>query len=313
MGFLKLLEGIRNPVLDNIFLLVTALGEELVFTTVILGTLWCINKKMGFWMFFSWGTGTSTNQLIKAMCHVPRPWVQDPGFSAVERALEGATGYSFPSGHTQSAFGLFGSLALFIKSKGMTIIAIILIALTGFSRMYLGVHTPADVLVAVIIGFAVLILMAWFIRIEEKKPWISWVACAILIAVSVALLIYSSFFAGGMQDKNIAAAAENAWKLLGAALGLTVAWQADRIYINFDTKAVWYVQILKLLIGAVIVFLIRTLLKQPLLNLFNGSLVADMVRYFILTVFAGIIYPLTFKYFARIGSTRKYEKAESKK
>ena len=304
MGFLKLLEGIRSPVLDKIFLFVTGLGEEYVFTVVILGTLWCWNKRMGFWMFFSWGTGTGLNQFFKALCRVPRPWVRDPSFTPVELALEGAGGYSFPSGHTQSAFGLFASLALFKKRKSWTIAAVILIALTGFSRLYLRVHTPADVLGAVIIGLAVLLLMAWFIEIEEEKPWISWVACGVLIVISLVLLIYSSVEGNRIYNKNMVEAADNAWKMLGAAVGLTVAWQLDRKYIKFDTRAVWYAQILKLVIGIGIALLIRTLLKRPLLNLFNNLHIADAVRYFLLTVFAGIIYPCTFKFFARLGKCR---------
>ena len=70
----------------------------------------------------------------------------------VEAAREAADGYSFPSGHTQSAATLFGTLAAWLRRGWLTVACIVMVLLVGFSRMYLGVHTPADVGTSLVIG-----------------------------------------------------------------------------------------------------------------------------------------------------------------
>ena len=302
MEFLHWLESIRSPFLDSLMGLITQLGEDLVFTVVIIGTLWCINKREGFWMFFSWGMGTGINQLVKAICKIPRPWVRDPSLKAVESAIPAATGYSFPSGHTQSVIGLFGSLAVFVRKWAVTILSIVLILLTGFSRMYLGVHTPADVLCAFGIGIVVLALMAWFASLEKRYPNITRLASAMLIGVSLALLLYAAVSGG--EDENMLHGLENGWKMLGASIGLSAAWELDRKVLKFETKALWYVQIAKFLVGILGALAIQAGLKQPLLSLFGGSYFAHGVRYLLLTVFVGILYPLTFAWWSKLGTKK---------
>ena len=303
MEVLHWLESIRSPFLDTLMGLITQLGEDLVFTVVIIGTLWCLDKRAGFWMFFSWGLGTGINQLVKAVCKIPRPWVRDPSLKAVESAIPAATGYSFPSGHTQSVIGLFGSLSVFARKWAVTIVSLLLILLTGFSRMYLGVHTPADVLCAFAIGFVVVMLMRWLASLEEKFPWITRLASVILVGISTALLLYAVIDGNG--EENMLHAAENGWKMLGASIGLSAAWELDKKVLHFKTDAVWYVQIAKFLVGILGALAIQAGLKQPLLSLFGGSYVAHGVRYLLLTVFAGILYPLTFGWWAKLGKKEK--------
>ena len=112
MGFLRFLESIRTPILDRFFSVITEIGGET--TLLVLGFLffWCIDKKQGYFTLLCGLFGTVINQGLKLMCKVPRPWVIDKNFTIVESAREAATGYSFPSGHTQNVTGTFGSLAV---------------------------------------------------------------------------------------------------------------------------------------------------------------------------------------------------------
>lgn len=112
MDFLLLLKEMRTPFLDNLFLLITFLGDEALFTAVVLLFLWCLDKRTGYFMFYTFLLGACTNQILKNIFCVPRPWIVNPAIEPVEFAVEKAAGYSFPSGHTQSAAGLFGSLAV---------------------------------------------------------------------------------------------------------------------------------------------------------------------------------------------------------
>ena len=111
MELLYFFEGLRNPVLDAFFALITHLGEETLFIIAGLLFFWCIDKLEGYYLLTVGLSGTVINQFLKLIFRVPRPWMKDPGFTIVESARAEATGYSFPSGHTQSAVGIFAAIA----------------------------------------------------------------------------------------------------------------------------------------------------------------------------------------------------------
>ena len=156
MSFLYFLENLRCAPLDFLFSLITLCGEETVFMAVGMIVFWCINKHQGYYLLCVGFAGTVINQFLKMLFRVPRPWVKDPKFTIVESAKEAATGYSFPSGHTQTSVGLFGGIAHWNKGTVLRVAALSLCVLVPLSRMYLGVHTPADVLVSV--GIALLLI-----------------------------------------------------------------------------------------------------------------------------------------------------------
>ena len=160
MDFLYLLENIRVPVLNEIMLLITRLGEETAFLVAALIVFWCVVKYKGYYVMTVCFIGTMANQFLKLACRVPRPWVLDENFTILEQAKEAAAGYSFPSGHSQSAVGTFGSIAAFTNKRWMKWICIIICVLVPYSRMYIGVHTPADVLV----GAGMACVLVWFLR-----------------------------------------------------------------------------------------------------------------------------------------------------
>lgn len=116
MELLYALESIRTPFLDKLMGLVTNLGGEAVFIVAAIVVFWCLNKSCGYYMMTVGFAGTIINQFLKLWFRIPRPWVKDPNFTIVESARAEATGYSFPSGHTQNAFAVFGSPARFLKT-----------------------------------------------------------------------------------------------------------------------------------------------------------------------------------------------------
>ena len=168
MEFLRLLESARLPALDAFFSAVTYLGDELAFMALALLLFWCVDKRMGYYVFVVGLFGTLANQFLKILCRVPRPWVLDPGFTIVESARAAATGYSFPSGHTQNAVGTFGAIGLLTKRRWVKIACLALVLLVPFSRMYLGVHTPLDVGAAFLMAAILLAAFYPIFRSEEK-------------------------------------------------------------------------------------------------------------------------------------------------
>jgi len=307
MNFLELLEGLRTPLFDRIFQFVTFFGEETLFMIIAMTFFWCIDKKTGYFLLYISFLGNMVNQFFKLLFLIPRPWVIDPDFTIVESARAGATGYSFPSGHTQNAAGLFLGVARARKEILIGIVCVAITLLVGFSRMYLGVHTPADVLTS--IGVAVLLVMAAypvFLRAWKKKTWFI-PLIAVLLGVAAALVLYIEL--APVPARAIAQfsaeCAETSYKMVGGAIGFTLVLWLEQRYIKFSEKAVWWAQILKVALGLGVVLAVRLLLKAPLLSLFGGHLTADAVRYFLMVVVGGAIWPMTFPLFGRLGQKKE--------
>ena len=303
MEFLKFLEGLRTPVGDAFFSTITLLGEETIFIVVGLLFFWCINKKQGYFILSVGFLGTIINQFLKLVFRIPRPWVKDPEFTIVESARSEATGYSFPSGHTQSSVGVFGSIARVSKKKllqGLCIAACILVPL---SRMYLGVHTPADVVVSIIIATTLIFVLYPLINRIAEKPAGMRLFFLFMSVLSALFLIYALTFpfSADIDPHNLESGLENAYKILGCIVGLWVSYEADYRFVRFDTRAVWWSQLFKLVIGLLLLLAIKSGLKSPLLALFNGNYLAHGIRYFLMVFFAGYIWPLTFRFWSRLG------------
>ena len=139
MGFLYWLEGIRVPILNEFMLAITTLGEETAFLVLAMIVFWCVDKKRGYLLMSVGFIGTMANQFMKLWFRVPRPWVLDEKFTILEQAREAASGYSFPSGHTTSAVGTFGSIAASDKRRWVRIVSITLAVKEGL-------RTPLEVL-----------------------------------------------------------------------------------------------------------------------------------------------------------------------
>lgn len=298
MPVLRALESIRTPFFDRFFSAITYLGDQTVFIVLVLALLWCVDKRKGYCLFFIGMVGTAANQLLKAIFLIPRPWLLDPGFTIVESARAGATGYSFPSGHTQSATGIFAVLAVWYRRGWVQAICCAAIALTAFSRMYLGVHTPLDVGVSLATG----LLSAW-LGIQAFSKWKNAALQATALGFAALLTLYLLLWpksAANVAEFD-AHGLESAYTLLGAAIGLTLSWIVDEKRLRYKIEAVWWAQIIKLGLGLALLLAIKALLKPSLNALFGGSPVANCLRYCLVSLFGGLGWPLTFPFWSRLG------------
>ncbi len=307
MELLYFLEGLRTPVGDAFFSLITHLGEETLFILAGLVFFWCIDKLQGYYLLSVGLSGTVLNQFLKLAFRVPRPWVKDPSFTIVEGARAEATGYSFPSGHTQSAVGVFGGIARWNRQRWVRIACIVLCVLVPFSRMYLGVHTPADVGVSVVVALALVFGLYPVVARALRSPQGMRILLTAMVVGSVGLILYANLFPfpAKVDGENLAHGVKNGWKMLGCTAGLWLAYEADAHWIRFDTHAVWWAQLLKLALGAAVLLGIKSGLKPAISALCGGMAFADGVRYFLIVVFAGCVWPLTFRWFARLGAGKK--------
>ena len=301
MGFLYWLEGMRIPVVNEFMLAITYLGDEIAFLVVALILMWCADKKSGYFVLSVGFLGTIFNQFMKLWFRIPRPWVLDENFTILEQAREGASGYSFPSGHTQSAVGTFGSIASITKNKALRYACLFAAIVVPFSRMYLGVHTPLDVGVAAFMAIVLIFVLKPIFLGKRERVFPVFLGIMVVIAVGFLCFVELFPFPADTDPHNLASGLKNAYTLLGSILGMVIVYVVDTNWLNFPTKAVWWAQLLKVFIGLVIVLAIKSGLKTPLEALF-GELPGRAVRYCILVLVAGIVWPLSFRWFSKLGT-----------
>lgn len=289
MTFLWMLEGIRTPFLDRLMQFVTYFGQELIIIAVICALYWCADKRFAYLLGFTYFTAGLCVQTLKITFRIPRPWILDPEFKAVESALPGATGYSFPSGHTQGATCLFFPLALRISQVWAKVLCVLAFLCIGFSRMYLGCHTPKDVLVSMTLSILISCVI-WRYRdvLLEDRRYLRVIA-AVLVCLSLAAAAYSLLL---LKDGVIETRyAMDCCKAAGAGLGFAAGWYIERTKINFDphTGSIPS-KVIRLLAGLAAALL----LKESFSLIFGSSILAKMSEYFILVLWVLVIYPYIF-------------------
>lgn len=301
MKLLYLFEQIRLPVLDEFMLIVTRLGEETAFLVIALVLFWCVNKYQGYYILSVGFVGTLLNQFLKLWFRIPRPWVFDENFTIVEKAREAASGYSFPSGHTQCAVGTLGGIAYTTKQKAVQIVSIVLAVLVPVSRMYLGVHTPLDVGVASLMALVLIFVFRPLVMKNTQKRMPALLAVMLCLSVAYLLFLECYPFPSDIDAHNYASGYKSAYTLLGALLGMMVVYIVDEKWLHFSTKAVWWAQILKVIVGLALVLCVKSGTKE-LLNGLMGESIGRAARYFLIVVVAGILWPTTFRWFSKLGN-----------
>lgn len=301
MEILHWFESIRVPVLNEFMLLITRFGEETIFLVAAMTVLWCVDKRKSYYLLAVGFLGLIANQVLKLTFRIPRPWVLDKSFTILEQAREAATGYSFPSGHTQTAVGTFGSIAYTTKNRVIKYLCVAICILVPISRMYIGVHTLLDVSVAT----AMAVLLVYFLRPvagEKSAKLMPWLLGG-MIACAAAFWAFVEFFPfpADIDAHNYASGVSSAYKFLGAIIGFAVVYIVDEKWLHFEVKAVWWAQIIKVAIGFALVLAVKSGLKAPI-NALIGEEIGAAVRYFLIVVVAGIVWPLSFKFFKGLGN-----------
>ncbi len=313
MEFLYFLEGLRNPVCDFLFSIITLFGEETIFMAVGMIFFWCVSKYQGYYLLCTGFVGTMVNQFLKMLFRIPRPWIKDPNFTIVESAKEAATGYSFPSGHTQTSVGLFGGIARANRTLWLRIASIALCVLVPLSRMYLGVHTPYDVLVSVAIALILIFVGYPLFKKAAKSPRVMYIILFSLTALSVAYLCFISFFKFPEEVfavenvHNYTSAVKNAYTLLGCMLGFLLVYTVDLKWTKFETEAVWWVQMIKVAGGLLAVIAVKELARFPLDALLPNHINtwSRLIRYFLVATVGGVLWPMTFKFWNKLAAKKE--------
>lgn len=284
-------QSLRIPALTGVFLLLTEFGAETIQLPLIAFLYWCGKKRIAILIGISFFSGMVVNQLLKITFCVQRPFLRFENLAAVAEALPGASGFSFPSGHTAGAISVYGMIAMLTEKRWLKVVMVSLIAAVGISRLYLGVHTPTDVLAAIVIGTLILIAVRIASRSLAANPALK----NRFLLLGFALLLISMLYAllKPYPEGTGAFLRSDVMKTVGAALGGLIGFRVEESKLRFEAPKSWLGKILVFIPGIALTMALRVLLKAPL-NAAFGELVGSFVRYVLITFWITALYPVLF-------------------
>lgn len=279
--FLKFLEGIRTDFLNAFFESITILGEETLLIVLMAVIYFVCDKALARKIFFITAVSLGTNSVIKNFVRLPRPFA-DGKVSCVRP--DTATGYSFPSGHTQNFATWSNALAQHFKKHWLRTLAIILTLLMAFSRMYLGAHYPSDVIVGALLGLGFAYGGNWlFDKISNKNALYGG---AVLLLLPFAIYF---FFAADAQYADF-------FKFYGLLIGFLCGTVFEERFAKLDCSGTIIKKLARVVLSVVLAVVIKEVLKKLFIcdNL-QLSLILDGVRYFALAFVILGVCPWLFK------------------
>jgi membrane-associated phospholipid phosphatase len=287
LDIIKWFQSFANSFTDVLGELFTILGEQYVLVAVLAFIYFVYNKKTAESIAYSVFLSLCLNNTLKGIVKADRPFQVDN--EILGKRAQTATGFSFPSGHTQAAAVFYTSLGKQFKSKKAWTFFIIIIFLVGLSRVYLGVHFPRDIVAAVILGVATAIFGSYlyekYAYSLKSKMILFWVTALVFFPF---LFI---FYKPNFSDIKVYRDFYTGYALF---LGFICAVYLENKYVDFDCSSPLKTRLIRFSIALLIFIIIQFGLKAilPSENIFF-----DMLRYFMVTFVTMGLYPLTFKKF----------------
>ncbi len=230
-------------VLANLMTFITFLGELNTVLFIMAAVYWAVSKDLGTYLLMGWSGNRLANGLLKITFCAYRPWIRDPRILPYGDSMTTATGYSFPSGHTMNAATVYGGAA-FRRDvpKLLRFIGGALVVLVAFSRNYLGVHTPQDVLAGTVCGVVVMALILRLMRYIAEHPEKDILVVCVGVALAALLALYAAlkpypkdYNAEGKLIVDGARMAADTFKGVGWCAAFLTGWILERRFIKFTT------------------------------------------------------------------------------
>lgn len=305
IDFLLFLQNVRlncSQMIDKFFLSVTILGELWLPTLICAITYWCVDFKAGLYLFSLEGVNCMLTHFFKMLACVYRPWVIDNRIRPSELAIPFARGYSFPSGHSSMSSSVLGGAAyLMHKDKIRCVMLIGLIILVGFSRLWLGVHTPQDVVCGLLTGLILVFVINRIINFLEKDKKRYIYAGLFINVLAICAIIYAFYFNTYRTDCISGQLLVDPLRFkylmattFGYSLGIINGCILCRILIPFNPQeASLKNKIVRGVIGGVIILLLLKYMITYIAVNISDFKIAFLLE-FIMGIFITLIYPFIF-------------------
>lgn len=243
--------------------LLTEGGSSTLVVVIVSIIYWCLHKQLGTNMALAMGTGSLFAQCLKNIFCVYRPWIRQPQIQPSQKALASAGGYSFPSMHSQTAASVYGTLLVFMKANKWRILLGVLILGIGFSRMFLGVHTPQDVFVGFLCG-ALSIGAAYVVsRLADKYKYADVLITVVVCLVTIIFLIfvtqknYPYDYANGRLLVDPKDMLRNCYQVAGLSFGIFIGWLLERRLVGFSVDGSVKCRVIRALLGIILMLIIH--------------------------------------------------------
>ena len=259
------LQSFSSPLLDQVFLILSYLGNELIFMAVVATIYLCVDKEKGLHLAIGLLSSFTLNSGIKDFFKIPRPFEYNDMLRRIDLTM--SPGYSFPSAHAQLSSSIAAGITRYYRKPG--IICCILALLIGLSRIYLGVHTPVDVFVGFLLGSIWMLFSIYLTQkiIKHQKRWL-------LLYLLPCYLLY-------MWHRD-----ENLLKLTAIFTSFLIGYLIEDTYLHYSAS-------LKLNAGFKMVLLLVgcAVIKIPSKLLLPDNLLWTYLSYFLLGLWISLFCP----------------------
>lgn len=237
-------QAFSNSALDAFFKAITFLGNREGYLLILTAVFWSVDRRWGMrllllTMFSSWG-----NEALKSLLDLPRP---DP---TLVRQLVSEASFGFPSNHAQTGgVVLWGYLASRVRRGWFTALAVLMALLVGFSRVYLGIHFPQDVLGGWLLGgLALLLWLRYEDRLAAALHRLAPTSYAVVVGLlAVALLLLLPADAQGRYPN------ETGGTLAGIISGALLGWRWMQQRARFNAHGPLHLRLARYALGMLLV------------------------------------------------------------
>ena len=312
IDILMALQNFRNgpgAFLAGFFSKMTWLGELNTALVIMALIYWCVSKDFGVYFLMGWSGNRLVNGMLKVTVCAYRPWIRDARIVPYGDSITTATGYSFPSGHTMNAATVYGGGAVRKDlPRVLRIVLGLLVLLVAFSRNYLGVHTPQDVLVGAAAGILVMWLtvklMEW-VKIHPEKDLL--VVC-IGVGLAIAVAIYAAVKpypvdkdAAGKVLVEGAKMANDTFKGVGWCAAFLTGWILERRFVQFSTDISMVKRFTRLAVGLLSYYAVSLIFVPAVKNWISGA-PGTFVSCYLQMLYVAFIFPWILKRFEKTDS-----------
>lgn len=286
----------------------TYLGELNTVLIIMAIIYWCVSKDFGTYFLMGWSGNRLVNGVLKVTVCSYRPWIRDAHIVPYGNSITTATGYSFPSGHTMNAATVYGGSAVNRNlPKALRVVLGILVALIAFSRIYLGVHTPQDILVGALCGTLVMFLTIKLMRWVSVHPEKDILVVCIGVGIAVIVAFYAAFKpypmdydAEGKLLVDGAKMANDTFKGIGWCIAFLTGWILERRFVRFSTDIPMVKRITRLTTGVLSYYAV-SLILVPLIKGWIPGPAGTITSCFLQMFYISFIFPWCINHFE--GST----------
>lgn len=304
--YLLFLQGIREATggfFDEFFNALSKFAVDILpFLPYII--FWCVDKKWGYRFIAATWIGEVVNGIIKLSVCAYRPWIRSAEIEPAGDSKTAATGYSFPSGHSVVSALHYGNTAAWQwnRRRWISIVCIVLILLTGFSRNFLGVHTPQDVIVGITEGLVLVTVIGIVSKKIEGKENVQNILTVIGLLAIVATILYITLKPYPMDYNEQGKLLVDPQKMMndcfkgcGGLLAFLIGSFIERRYIRFEIPSGSAKLPILACVGFALMLAWKDLFAPATIVSLLGSHWGNFIAMFIMVLFAIIAWPLVIR------------------